>query len=129
MKSNTKLFFLFAVLVIFDQIAKHLVSTSFCNKNLAWSLPLPGGFFYVIWTAVVIGLMYFLLNTKSPSQKIFFVLILSGAFSNIIDRIRLGCVVDYIDLKFFPVFNLADAYITVGLILFILSSIRTKRPA
>ena len=43
-----------------------------------------------------------------------------------IDRIRLGCVVDYIDLKFWPVFNLADMYITVGAVLIILNMARNK---
>ena len=53
-------------------------------------------------------------------------LILSGAISNIIDRLAFGCVIDFIDLRFWsasiamrsiagwPVFNLADAYITMG---------------
>jgi lipoprotein signal peptidase len=41
-------------------------------------------------------------------------LITSGAISNIIDRLYFGCVTDFIDLRFWPVFNLADIYITIG---------------
>jgi signal peptidase II len=76
---------------------------------------------------VIIGFLIFLVfKVNLYYQKIFLALIFSGAISNIIDRIRLGCVVDYIDLKFFPVFNLADIYITVGAILILLSMRKNK---
>lgn len=41
-------------------------------------------------------------------------LIIGGAVSNIIDRIFLGAVVDFVDLRFWPVFNLADMAIVIG---------------
>lgn len=43
-------------------------------------------------------------------------LIIGGALGNIIDRIFLGAVVDFIDLRFWPVFNLADAAIVAGVV-------------
>jgi len=46
-------------------------------------------------------------------------LIIAGGLSNITDRIIHGCVTDFIDLKFWPVFNLADIYITIGAIIII----------
>lgn len=45
------------------------------------------------------------------------VLIISGAVSNIIDRLYFSCVIDFIDLKFWPIFNLADIFIVSGAIL------------
>ena len=51
----------------------------------------------------------FLLHNTCP-----IILILSGAVSNLIDRLRFSCVIDFIDLKFWPVFNLADTFITIG---------------
>lgn len=48
-------------------------------------------------------------------------LILSGGSSNLIDRVFYGCVIDFIDLKFWPVFNLADIYITIGAIVLMIS--------
>ena len=48
-------------------------------------------------------------------------LILSGAVSNIIDRVHYGCVTDFIDLRIWPVFNLADIYITMGVGILIIS--------
>lgn len=47
------------------------------------------------------------------------ILVLSGAISNIIDRLIYGCIIDFIDLKVWPVFNLADVFITLGVILFL----------
>jgi lipoprotein signal peptidase len=120
MKFNTKILFLSFFLIAVDQIWKFTVSSSFCNKNLAWSLPLPGGFFYVAWAAIVTCLIYIFAKSENNFQKISLIFIFSGAISNFIDRLRLGCVMDYIDLKFWPVFNLADVYITVGLLLYVL---------
>jgi lipoprotein signal peptidase len=47
------------------------------------------------------------------------ILIFSGGISNIIDRIYFGCVIDFIDLKFWPVFNFADIFITFGVVILI----------
>ncbi|MDQ1283804.1 MAG: signal peptidase [Patescibacteria group bacterium] len=57
-------------------------------------------------------------------------LIASGAISNIIDRVLYGCVIDFIDLHFWPVFNLADAFITIGGIMIIMKHVayNTKQP-
>lgn len=57
-----------------------------------------------------------LILIKYFSKNIWFGLIIGGGASNLIDRIRLGYVVDFIDLKFWPVFNLADVFITVGVL-------------
>ena len=54
------------------------------------------------------------------------VFILSGAISNIIDRFYFGCVVDFIDLKFWPIFNLADIFIVFGAIILILQIKKQK---
>ena len=127
MKINTKLAFLFFVLIAVDQLTKNVFAfTSFCNKNIAWNIPVHTGIFYFVWIAIIAGLIYAFLKSRNFYQKIFLLLILSGAISNMIDRIRLGCVVDYIDLKFWPVFNLADAYITIGVILLIISNLKFK---
>ncbi|MCX6763023.1 MAG: signal peptidase II [Candidatus Moranbacteria bacterium] len=120
MKNKTKFIFLFAALVALDQFVKYLSQDSFCNKNIAWSLPVAPAIFYFVWIVIITGLIYTFFKSKSFYQKIFLLLIFSGAISNIIDRIRLGCVADFIDLKFFPVFNLADVYITIGVILLII---------
>ena len=125
MKTNTKLAFLFLVFIAVDQLAKNVFAfTSFCNKNIAWNIPVHAGIFYFVWIAIVASLIYIFFKSKNIYPKIFLIIILSGAISNIIDRVRLGCVVDYIDLKFWPVFNLADVYITVGIILLLILNLK-----
>ncbi|MEW6446628.1 MAG: signal peptidase II [Bacillota bacterium] len=53
-------------------------------------------------------------------------LILGGTLGNLLDRLRLGHVVDFIDLGFWPVFNLADIAITCGVGIIILSLLRER---
>ncbi|MBU4311646.1 MAG: signal peptidase II [Candidatus Omnitrophica bacterium] len=52
------------------------------------------------------------------------IFILSGAMGNLIDRFRLSYVIDFIDFRIWPVFNIADSSITIGTILIILTSLK-----
>ena len=54
-------------------------------------------------------------------------LVLGGAVGNLIDRIRLGYVTDFISVGLWPAFNIADSAITVGVILFAYSFLRSAR--
>ncbi len=56
-------------------------------------------------------------------------LVLGGAIGNLIDRVRLGYVVDFIDLRVWPVFNLADSAITIGVIILIWRSMFPDKTA
>lgn len=75
----------------------------------------PGMLLFIsIAAAVVIIAM---MKSKSPIPKavgIALALQLGGALGNLIDRIRLGYVIDFIDLMIWPVFNVADIAITIG---------------
>jgi len=53
-------------------------------------------------------------------------LILGGALGNLIDRVRFGYVVDFLDFRIWPVFNIADSAITIGTILAILHLLKRK---
>lgn len=57
-------------------------------------------------------------------RKIAYSFILGGAIGNWIDRIRLHYVVDFLDFRIWPVFNLADSFITIGVVIFIWYAIR-----
>jgi signal peptidase II len=61
---------------------------------------------------------------RSPIFLISCGLILGGALSNLYDRIFLGYVVDYIDIRIWPVFNLSDSCISIGVALLILNSFK-----
>lgn len=56
-----------------------------------------------------------------------FALILGGAAGNWIDRVRCGAVIDYFDFRIWPVFNLADSAITIGVILYIFLLLKGDR--
>ncbi|MBU4532876.1 MAG: signal peptidase II [Eubacteriales bacterium] len=53
-------------------------------------------------------------------------LLLGGAIGNLVDRLRLGAVIDFIDFGFWPVFNVADIAIVVGIALLVYRVIRSK---
>ena len=53
-------------------------------------------------------------------------LVLGGAAGNLLDRLRLGYVVDFFDLRVWPVFNVGDSAITVGIALLMLHSLRHR---
>ncbi len=90
-----------------------------CNENIAWSIPLNGFFFFFVWT--IAFALFFALAMRS-SWNIFLILALAGSISNIIDRFYFGCVIDYISIGSFPMFNLADILITGGLSVFLLQT-------
>ena len=54
-------------------------------------------------------------------------LALGGAIGNLLDRLRLGHVVDFVDVHFWPVFNIADIAITGGAILIVIALVRRHR--
>ena len=54
---------------------------------------------------------------KSLCQRVALGLILGGASGNLIDRLRLGYIIDFLDFRVWPVFNIADSAITIGIIL------------
>jgi signal peptidase II len=78
---------------------------------------------------IVAGAIYFYM-TQLPNRRlvvqVIIGLILGGAFGNLIDRVRLGYVVDFIQVGWFPIFNLADSAITVGAALLMLQFLRDE---
>lgn len=73
-----------------------------------------------------IFVLYLLLQSKDRRHIFAYALIFGGAIANIIDRIRYGAVIDFIDAHIasyhWPVFNFADSFICLGAILLILST-------
>ena len=81
-------------------------------------------FFIFISVIAIFVITTFLLKNMSKlklRQKLSLAFILSGAIGNLIDRLRLGYVVDFLDFRVWPVFNLADSFITIGAIMLIFS--------
>ena len=66
-------------------------------------------------------------ETLLKNQLMSFSLILAGGFGNLLDRLMYGYVIDFIDITFNPyVFNLADSYVTIGLIMYVIFSLKSK---
>ena len=139
--SKTAHILVFIILIAIDQFSKYIIRLRWladggfyiCNKNIAFGIQIPDFLFWVFWL-LAIGLLLVALYKKyfipvSPAGKhdtLSIMLILSGAVSNIIDRLTYGCVIDFIDLHFWPVFNLADVFITMGAIMLIYRMLNLK---
>lgn len=83
----------------------------------------------VVALVIVAGAIYFY-ATQLPNHRrmiqVIMGLILGGAFGNIIDRVRLGYVVDFISVGWFPIFNVADSAISVGAALLMFQFLRDE---
>ena len=78
----------------------------------------------IIVIAVILSFLFCNKNNNSKTQTYLWQLVLAGGVSNLCDRIFRGFVVDFIQLKFFGVFNLADACIVLGIIAILLIEIK-----
>jgi signal peptidase II len=83
--------------------------------------------------AIVAGLIFWLSRITSPLLAIAIGLIIGGAIGNVVDRIRLGAVVDFLDFHIgvwhWPAFNLADSAICVGVAAMLLDGLLLHREA
>ncbi|MCX7910651.1 MAG: signal peptidase II [Endomicrobia bacterium] len=146
---DSKWFFLFLFLVGLDQYTKFLIRVNFRLYQTKQILPFLA-LTYTTNTGIVFGwfsganiafivivilvLMLVLLSAKSIISEIgslgkFVVcLIISGGVGNLIDRIFLGEVIDFIDLQWnykniWPIFNLADSYVFIGVCMVVIKYI------
>jgi signal peptidase II len=80
-----------------------------------------------------IGVYAWRLPTASRLPRLGLALIIGGALGNLIDRIRLGYVIDFVDVYWrthhWPAFNVADSCISIGVCLLILDMLRSPRPS
>jgi signal peptidase II len=81
--------------------------------------------------AISIGVLIWMFREKNRQDVMALGLILGGALGNIVDRVRFGYVVDYADLHFgdfrpFLVFNVADAAITIGVVILLLRALLVR---
>lgn len=116
-----------------DFIPGFMSFTYLQNSGAAWSI-LEGQmwFFYIITTITIIVILYFL-KTEGKTDKIFgtiLAFVLGGTIGNFIDRLLYKYVIDMIRVEFisFPVFNVADSFLTIGVIaLFIYTIYQEKK--
>lgn len=75
-------------------------------------------FFIVITSVILIAVIYFYYQLKGEHilLRIALGMVVGGAIGNLIDRLRMGMVIDFFDFRIWPVFNIADSAIVLGMI-------------
>ena len=79
-----------------------------------------------LFALIAIGLYTSRLSSEEPLAKIGLTAIMGGACGNLADRISLGYVVDFINIRILPVFNLADVFIDIAIVLFFIEIVKLK---
>ncbi len=100
------------------------------NRGIAFGIPLPTWFFFISFGVIMLILVYFFyqyFQKKLAVPLLALSAILLGAISNAIDRLRFGYVIDYLNLNFWPVFNLADILVVGGVIVLFCTLTREKQ--
>lgn len=108
-------------------ISQNLQIISSLNKQAAGSTPIPQSIILIVNLAIVILLIRWLLSPQQPIKPRWALsLIIAGGLSNLIDRIIYGATIDYIAAYAMQA-NLADIYITFGVIIILISILRQSR--
>lgn len=137
---------LVATLVAVDQLVKHWVTTTIAlgashvvipgvlaltdlhNDGAAWSILQGQQWFFTIISVVAIAVVGYLMVRwrHQPALMVGLALILAGTLGNFIDRLANGYVVDMFEVLFvnFPVFNVADSCLTIGVLVLIIAILR-----
>ena len=133
------IFIVFAVTLFLDQWSKYLIEqnvdlyqsipviqdvfhiTYTRNQGAAFGILQGRRTFFIVITIVVLALLaYFYreLPLKNLVTRFAMGLAIGGIIGNFIDRVRLGYVIDFLDFRIWPIFNVADSAIVVAVIIF-----------
>ena len=146
MVKNKIVIYLGVLIIIIDQLTKYIAKS---NLELHQSIPIIKDFFHITLTTntgagfgllkdnnilisfitiIILGFIVFYYDTlpKKGNAHLSIVMIVSGALSNLIDRIFLGNIIDFIDFRIWPIFNIADSCITIGILYIVFYYSRNK---
>lgn len=89
------------------------------NRGAAFGILQNQKLFFIIFALLVLGFIWFYAHNNRLNKTMVYGLnlVAGGIIGNLIDRIRLGFVVDYLHVINFPVFNIADSAIVIGIFL------------
>lgn len=141
-KKHISCMIMIVLIVAFDQITKYFASLKLAdgsvakfipgvvqfkyaeNTGMAFSMLSGARWMFIALTVVVcVGVFYYLFSNRCKSLWLYWSLgvILSGGIGNLIDRIRFGYVVDFIEPTFvnFAIFNIADCAVTCGAVVLV----------
>lgn len=137
------------VIIVIDQLVKHFVTVTVAlnqahlmipgvfslanihNNGAAWSTLAGQQWLLSSISAIAVVVLGYLLVKRpknAPIQGWGLAFMLAGAAGNLIDRLRLGYVVDMFQLEFvnFPIFNVADSALTIGVLLIFIQLLREE---
>ena len=112
--------FFIAVLILFllDQVAKLLIKGT-VNRGAAFGILQGWVLLFVLAGFFVLGFVLYYKDRVKSYGYFGLVLLFSGTLGNLVDRLVFGYVRDFIDVGFWPIFNLADTYNTIGVLLLV----------
>jgi signal peptidase II len=136
-----------AAAVTSDQVTKHLVSTQLRldesvqvlgpltihrvqNSGIAFGLFASATAVVTLATALAVGWMLAFFarsGARHPVLPAALGLLIGGSLSNLVDRVRLGHVTDFLDLGWWPAFNLADSFIVIGVAILLAALVAADR--
>jgi len=140
--SRTRYFSLTLSLLIIDRLTKWWVSstldrgdpndlvgnvirlTRVHNEGGAFGIFPGGGIVFLVVSGIVSLVLFLILLTMEIDNRLIrtgMAFVLAGALGNLVDRIQWGYVLDFFEIRGFPIFNVADACITVGAVFIILA--------
>ncbi len=138
---NKKDIFIIYLLVFLDILTKTLVLNLSSSINLGfikivkvsntgtfWGLLEGFNIFFIILSFLVTFVLIYLIS-NDRNNRISYILFLSGVSGNLLDRLFRRKVIDFISVSTFPVFNLADTYIVIGVIIYIIKLVKENRLA
>jgi signal peptidase II len=102
------------------------------NSGIAFGLFASATSLVILLTALAVTwMLYFFARSGSrhPVLPVALGLVIGGSLSNLIDRVRLGHVTDFLDLTYWPAFNLADSFIVIGVAALLLALVAADRNA
>ena len=128
MKNKLKIIITIIILIIIDTLTKiiflkkHFLIFNYTeNPGIIFGINLISQTAINIIALIILLIWIFYLLKIEKKYNLAISLIIGGLFSNFINRIFLGYVIDFIDIKIIPVFNFADTFILAGIILLIIN--------
>jgi signal peptidase II len=100
------------------------------NSGIAFGFFSQATAIVILATGVAVGwmLLYFgRSGARHPILPVALGLVIGGSTSNLLDRVRLGYVTDFLDFRYWPAFNLADSFIVVGVLVLLATLMRNER--
>ncbi len=126
-KKHWLVFFVAGLVILLDQLSKYLVVENqffyTLNSGIAFSIPLGNMIAFIVGMLIVMALFFYgdkLINIHNRLTSISLGFVMGGAIGNLIDRMRLDAVIDFIKVPYWPAFNVADSAITVGVLIMII---------